>query len=465
MSADPEAARRLFHAAWYLDVYPDVRGQDPFEHFRRIGAAEGRDPNPMFDTSWYRRRYPDAGASGANPLDDFVGRGVALGRDPGPLFSTSWYLARYPDVAAAGTNPLEHYLEWGRFEGRDPSPVFDTAWYSATYKLVAEPGVDARMHHLRQGAAAGYDPGPWFHTGWYLQTYPEIAASGINPLLHYLTEGADKGYDPSVSFSSSEYLEKHKDCAERGDNPLVHHLAEERLMTRSVPVVSKAAVVATKRLIEAFAELEPDLAAIPGTLAKLPARPLAPDRSMAAWRALYLSIDELPKHVVLVGCIDGQPDLADAFGERQGLLVVETDSTEASTAEALPRGTPWRSLSEFVPDLDAADRIRLVTALVNNLQPAALTVRGSRAGWEVVSRYGKALRRSTSLFATTTASPEPEIPDLLRSYLRACLPALSALYAPDQEELDRIASRFGLPPSVRKKLQVLRRDAGTGREP
>ena len=62
--ADPEAdmalirASGLFDADWYLDRYPDVVAarMDPVEHYYRYGATEGRNPNALFDTSYYARQ-------------------------------------------------------------------------------------------------------------------------------------------------------------------------------------------------------------------------------------------------------------------------------------------------------------------------------------------------------------------------------------------------------------------------
>ena len=85
---DPATVSRLFDATWYLNTYPEVADQEPWEHFRHVGAAAGLDPNPMFSTAWYLRRYPDVAGSDLNALEDYVSRGVVLGRDPGPLFST-----------------------------------------------------------------------------------------------------------------------------------------------------------------------------------------------------------------------------------------------------------------------------------------------------------------------------------------------------------------------------------------
>jgi hypothetical protein len=48
-------ASGLFDEAWYLERYPDVAaaGIDPVRHYLETGAAEGRDPSPLFNTRFY----------------------------------------------------------------------------------------------------------------------------------------------------------------------------------------------------------------------------------------------------------------------------------------------------------------------------------------------------------------------------------------------------------------------------
>jgi hypothetical protein len=51
-------ASGLFDVDWYLAQYPDVAesGLDPIDHYLRIGAALGYNPNPLFDTNYYARQ-------------------------------------------------------------------------------------------------------------------------------------------------------------------------------------------------------------------------------------------------------------------------------------------------------------------------------------------------------------------------------------------------------------------------
>lgn len=112
----------LFDEAYYLSKYPEVRetGLDPYLHYMRFGASEGREPNRLFNPAWYLRRYPDVKGSGQNPLLHFYLHGAAEGRDPHPLFSTVWYLDQHPELREQGINPLEHYLSSLKIHDCDP---------------------------------------------------------------------------------------------------------------------------------------------------------------------------------------------------------------------------------------------------------------------------------------------------------------------------------------------------------
>lgn len=458
---DAESAARLFDPTWYRETYSGVEGYPPYEHFQRIGMASGFDPNPMFSTRWYLQRYPEVAKSGLTVLEDYVTRGVELGRDPGPLFVTRWYLTRYPDVAESRLNPLYHYLEWGCKEGRDPSPLFDTGWYFSRYPDAASAGQDARKHYMCAGAALGFAPCAAFDTKWYCEVYPEVVAAGVNPLVHYVVEGAAQGFDPNPNFSTARYVERHPELLKSGVNPLIHYLSHH--LTQGFGSSGKgrysrpssAAIAEVQALIEAFAPTEADMAALPEALESLPVAAIAPGPAETAWRGLYLSLNVLPNRLVLVGSIDRTPELTRIAGGGGDLLVVETDSQEVSTAELLPRGTPWRSLAEFSTGLDEVGRSRVVTALIHGLQPSVILVWGSRAGWDMVAQHGATLCRASAFLAVADALPELPADELIQRYFRRCIPSLSRVYASDIGSLQRRAAAFGLPAKAQSKLMPL----------
>src|SRR5439155_2396270 len=97
-------------------------GLDPIEHYLTVGAAERRDPHPLFSTSYYLDSYTDVALAGTNPLVHYVRHGAAEGRDPHPRFSTRYYVEQNPDVRTSKMNPLQHYIQSGARERRAPSP-------------------------------------------------------------------------------------------------------------------------------------------------------------------------------------------------------------------------------------------------------------------------------------------------------------------------------------------------------
>jgi hypothetical protein len=59
----------LFDADFYAAEYPDTAGgSDPVQHYLVLGAAEGRDPSPAFDTTAYVADHPEAAGADRNPL-------------------------------------------------------------------------------------------------------------------------------------------------------------------------------------------------------------------------------------------------------------------------------------------------------------------------------------------------------------------------------------------------------------
>src|SRR4051812_33456721 len=97
--------QRAVRPEWYVAEYDDVRQMrvSAWNHWKRHGLAERRNPNGLFDTSWYIERNPEAAE---DPLDHYLTTGATAGKDPSPRFSTTWYLRQNGDVAAAGMNPL-----------------------------------------------------------------------------------------------------------------------------------------------------------------------------------------------------------------------------------------------------------------------------------------------------------------------------------------------------------------------
>jgi hypothetical protein len=178
------AASGLFDAGYYARTSPPGGdGADPIRHYVKYGAAYGRNPHPMFDTSFYLRENPDVAPRGVNPLLHFIVAGAARGLRPHPLHTAGEYLAAArtalpPAPGAAGRQPPrrasrdapESMPQW-RFEprpivlGTPAAPVHDAAPPAATTLVVSHvlpypprAGNEYRIHRLvRWLRSAGHE--------------------------------------------------------------------------------------------------------------------------------------------------------------------------------------------------------------------------------------------------------------------------------------------------------------------
>ncbi len=141
----------LFDQAFYLCQYSDVRESsiDPSLHYLVKGAAEGRFPNPLFDTRFYASQLDQ---QSVNPLIHFIETGGKLGLKPHPLFDSLYYLQSNPDVASAGMNPLAHYLLYGDCENRKPNANFVPAFYRLESSVIAPFTMATLCHYALIGA-------------------------------------------------------------------------------------------------------------------------------------------------------------------------------------------------------------------------------------------------------------------------------------------------------------------------
>jgi glycosyltransferase involved in cell wall biosynthesis len=236
----PPDAPGYVDTAWYLSRYPDVAaaGQDPADHYKSYGRAEGRYPNAaaedaaslraQVDPVWYRERYPDVAASDMDPADHYLSYGRAEGRFPDaatekiavvrPQVDPVWYRERYPDVGAGDMDPVDHYLRFGQAEGRFPDAVaeeravlrtqVDPVWYRERYAGEIDAAQDPIDHYILKGRFEGRFPNEAaevqrllahrIDVAWYLRRYPDIAQAGRDPVEHYLAFGVQEGRAPNA---------------------------------------------------------------------------------------------------------------------------------------------------------------------------------------------------------------------------------------------------------------------------
>jgi glycosyltransferase involved in cell wall biosynthesis len=266
----------LLQTEWYLTQYADVAVHmlDPVEHYYDFGAAEGRRPNPYFNSQWYLSRNPELLESRLPPLVHYLLQGELDGKQPSLLFNPTWYRAqfnvphgqlalshylehcgdgtvspipefdilhyskRYPDVIRAGVDPFYHYIGTGYYEGRTPSEEFDKNWYASRYldedqtqnaflhwlEHSNEPGVYGKMpkHEQIESEVAKIRQQGWLDETYYLNQNPDVAAAKVDPVWHYVVNGETEGRRPTQTFDPVFYLAANCDVRDAGINALAH---------------------------------------------------------------------------------------------------------------------------------------------------------------------------------------------------------------------------------------------------
>lgn len=136
----------LFDPAYYLwssfGDNPTVTGPNALNHYKTIGAPQGKDPTFWFDADYYEQRWADLAPLNLSEVDLFAHfnlYGVWEGRSPSlkfHQFDGTRYLSDNPDVAAyvdayvndflgSRTNgAVAHFIIYGANEGRG---AYDTA--------------------------------------------------------------------------------------------------------------------------------------------------------------------------------------------------------------------------------------------------------------------------------------------------------------------------------------------------
>jgi len=97
----------------------------------------------LFDTHFYLSQCRDDPDAQKDPITHYVVRGAAQGLDPNPLFDTSAYVEQNPAAAAPAENPLVHLI---RSRGEAVKPRFPDA-SSSSIRAVISPGEALLLSH------------------------------------------------------------------------------------------------------------------------------------------------------------------------------------------------------------------------------------------------------------------------------------------------------------------------------
>lgn len=118
---------------------------------RRLRYARLIRRSGLFDEDYYRAQCGNDPLALRDPIEHYLVLGAAEGRNPGPLFDTAWYLDLNPEVAAAfanGKNPLVHFIRSGASAGGTPRPPLGIARARAGAGGTAVAPWDPRSRHV-----------------------------------------------------------------------------------------------------------------------------------------------------------------------------------------------------------------------------------------------------------------------------------------------------------------------------
>ncbi|MDE3177492.1 MAG: glycosyltransferase family 4 protein [Pseudomonadota bacterium] len=385
----------------------------PFLELKRMdGEPPAADPvdrvrhSPLFDPDFYAAALAARGQAldGLDPAAHYFERGDAARAPPHPLFDPSFYAERNPDVVAAGVNLLQHYLDNGHREGRDPHPLVDLALLKS--QLAPDFSGDPLI-------AYALSRGPLLQPHKYVDpAYLAAQQRRLDPrddrpaLLFYLTSDADV-INPSAEFDGAGYRLLYPDS--RGVNPLVHFVRYGEAMGRAAPK-ERGPIGRAAALIEKAAALDPDIVK---PFADLAATPLLNGYDMARrefrlYRLLAKATGRQPHaHVILTPWLKrGGADRA-VLHVARGLLESDPAArvlivcTQDNDAQALD----WAPVSQRLRIAKIAHEVDDVgdtyVAFCNFLRFAGcrhLYVVNSRFGWDVVEKYGHALKSQMRLY-------------------------------------------------------------------
>ena len=144
----------LFDLDYYHARHADLEGADGYRHFIDHGHREGRDASRLFDTKWYLEQYPEVRGDLNGAMLDYLRHPKGL-RDPNPFFSNRAYLAGLGERDTGGVAPLVHYLQGGAAAGLSIGNAFDADYYCSVYPDVPVSSLPALTHFLTRGFAEG----------------------------------------------------------------------------------------------------------------------------------------------------------------------------------------------------------------------------------------------------------------------------------------------------------------------
>ncbi len=188
---------------------------------RQYYGTQGRWTDPrVFDATFYRTMYPDAGADNASATVHWLSQGLPLlGRRGSRTFDVEFYLGLYADLRDAFANRynrvVAHWQDFGIFEGRRGSREFESWFYELTYPDVPRDHLLAMQHWIDHGLPDGRrgsrEVDVQYYTSHYLDVQSASGGNRVAALDHFIKWGLLSGRRASIDFDVAYYLAAYAD--------------------------------------------------------------------------------------------------------------------------------------------------------------------------------------------------------------------------------------------------------------
>jgi len=160
----------------------------------------------VFDGPWYLARYPDVLGAGILPLDHLLGSGLAEGRDPSPYVDLSFYATMVPELGDDRLALFEHLLTTGLAAGVRTSAFVDLDWYRVKHGRPAADPLATFRDLVTHGRTSRLDPSPFVDLQWYATHHRDIELSGVDPFEYLVSVGQLLGRFPHPLWDEAAYI-------------------------------------------------------------------------------------------------------------------------------------------------------------------------------------------------------------------------------------------------------------------
>ncbi|THB71828.1 MAG: glycosyltransferase [Desulfobulbaceae bacterium] len=189
----------LFDSYYYRRKYMSPEdNQHPFAHYLKTGIKKGYRPGPYFDPVVFLSRFRCD--TDENPLVIYNEASPSDRLCTGLLFNASWYVSQTPSLARAGLDPLFHYRLFGIQEQKRINPLMDAGTYRNDHSAVLADGNDPVSLYLLEHQEEKSSLFPHFDPVYYREQYGN-SAHDRSPLEDYLGSGIEKKHYPQTRIS------------------------------------------------------------------------------------------------------------------------------------------------------------------------------------------------------------------------------------------------------------------------